>query len=104
MIQLVLSGARLVATPGFLAAHPREVLDPWMTKALKSIGRDRDSEPSMVFGRPEVTEDTPCDEFDKGDGTKVYCSIRINAPSELWLKRDDHPDGPIFTFLLPRDY
>jgi len=94
---------RIVATPGFLARDPA-AREEFMGRALAALGRDAESQPSMAFGTPDVGENTPEDETEMRDGSRQFLSVRIPAPVEMWCKRDDYPEGPVYTFLLSSDY
>lgn len=96
----------IFATPGFqsaLSQNPDKVND-FMRRALGVLGHSFESQPSMAFGDPTVTEDGLEDETEMKDGSMQFLSARIPASPRQWCKRDDYPHGPVFTFLLPGDY
>lgn len=87
---------RLVATPAYLATDP-EHRQRFQEAALASLGHAPQSEPSMAFGDPGL----PALELDdEGCSAK----IPVGGTDRLWCKRDDYPEGPVFTFLVPSDY
>lgn len=87
---------KVLATPAFQAVDgfTREL---FQVAAFKSLGLTAGSEPSMAFGDPNI-KDFALD--DEGRSIK----IPVRGSERLWCKRDDYPDGPVFTFLLPSDH
>ncbi len=96
---------RIVATPAYLAAMP-EARAQFENTAMQVMSPVAGSQPSMVFGDPAAQGRELEDLTEMENGNKVHTSMRIPVmgAQKLWCKRDDHPEGPIFTFLLPSDY
>jgi len=96
---------RIVATPAYLTAHP-EARTEFESLVLRVMSPVAHSQPSMIFGDPEAPGQELEDLTEMDDGSKVHLSMRVPVLGfkKLWCKRDDHPDGPVYTFLLPSDY
>jgi hypothetical protein len=95
---------RILETPGFRRQSTAAEQEQFRVRALAALGRSPESQPSMAFGSPAVEENTPEDEMEMRDGSKQFLSVKIPAPVEMWCKRDDYPEGPVYTFLLPSEY
>lgn len=96
---------RIVATPAYQSQDP-EARSAFQDLALATLGKAPESQPSMVFGDPAAKELGFSDLTEMADGTEQYLSAKVPVlgTQELWCKRDDYPDGPVYTFLLPSDY
>lgn len=85
---------KAVATPGFLALG--EGVEGFIHLAMQTMG-SAGCEPSMVVSGPEVLER-------KAEDRGCTLHIPSSAPDRVWAIRDDHPGGPVVTFLLPSEY
>ena len=96
---------RVVATPAYLTqdAEARAIFE---ALAFAALSPEPQSQPSMVFGDPDATQPKLEDPIPMDDGTTQFLSaiVPVVGTQKLWCKRDDYPDGPVFTFLTPSDY
>lgn len=95
---------RIVATPAYMTADPA-ARNTFQAAALGLLG-GYNQQPSMAFGDPTLDKVGYEDLTPMEDGTEQHLSVHVpvSGTERLWCKRDDYPDGPVFTFLLPSDY
>lgn len=84
---------RAVATPNFLS----HTVDGTFQLRVLSLMGGKGAEPTMIVGDPDIEENVSEDEG-------ATLRIPINTPEKVWAMRDDYPDGPVVTFLMPEDY
>jgi hypothetical protein len=86
-----------LTTPGFsaegvAAAH-------FYMKAMSLIGPLPGSEPSLIVGDPaEINMNGVREDDGRTVRVKSITSVRV------YCKRDDYPEGPVFTFLRADEY
>ncbi len=88
--------ARVLATPGFIReGEEKGAPDMVMLTRLLTGPKGPESEPSMIVGDPACKG---------GDFEDDGRTLRIPGKFKFYAKRDDYPEGPVVTFLLPSEY